>query len=51
MSWGWNEHGSCGNGDTTNRLIPVPVALPVAAGSIDIISCSAGSSYVTCCND
>ncbi|XP_019850124.1 PREDICTED: secretion-regulating guanine nucleotide exchange factor-like [Amphimedon queenslandica] len=28
FSWGWNEHGSCGNADTSNRLTPGLVLLP-----------------------
>lgn len=26
-SWGWNEHGNCGNGSTENILMPTKVAL------------------------
>lgn len=28
VSWGWNEHGSCGDGTLIDRFSPVPVQLP-----------------------
>lgn len=28
VSWGWNEHGNCGDGSTENIVNPSPIALP-----------------------
>jgi len=27
VSWGWNEHGNCGNGSIENVMEPMPVSL------------------------
>ncbi|KAG7170656.1 Secretion-regulating guanine nucleotide exchange factor-like [Homarus americanus] len=41
-SWGWNEHGNCGDGTTTNIHRPTRVPLP---GNLQIIGAGSGHSF------
>lgn len=43
-TWGWNEHGSCGNGDTTNQFLPVDISRQFP-GRILSIGCGAGQCF------
>ncbi|XP_069888877.1 secretion-regulating guanine nucleotide exchange factor isoform X2 [Dipodomys merriami] len=46
-SWGWNEHGMCGDGSEVNVLTPQPVqVLPSAAGLL--VGCGSGHSLALC---
>ncbi|XP_042547540.1 secretion-regulating guanine nucleotide exchange factor isoform X2 [Dipodomys spectabilis] len=46
-SWGWNEHGMCGDGSEVNVLTPKPVqVLPSAAGLL--VGCGSGHSLALC---
>ncbi|XP_048217059.1 secretion-regulating guanine nucleotide exchange factor isoform X2 [Perognathus longimembris pacificus] len=46
-SWGWNEHGMCGDGTEVNVWIPKPVqGLPSASGLL--VGCGAGHSLALC---
>ena len=52
FSWGWNEHGSCGNADTNNRLTPGLVLIPKFEKSPPpppnvIIGSGAGCSFIS----
>ncbi|KAK7076378.1 hypothetical protein SK128_014792 [Halocaridina rubra] len=42
FTWGWNEHGNCGNGTTVNINRPVKVTLP---GSLRVIGAGSGHSF------
>ncbi|XP_053305343.1 secretion-regulating guanine nucleotide exchange factor [Spea bombifrons] len=42
-SWGWNEHGMCGNGSETDVSVPTAIRLPVSL-DIQLIGCGAGHS-------
>ncbi|XP_040266059.1 secretion-regulating guanine nucleotide exchange factor [Bufo bufo] len=46
-SWGWNEHGMCGNSDEDVVPAPAAVSLP-ACGGVELIGCGAGHSMVLC---
>ncbi|OCT83522.1 hypothetical protein XELAEV_18021664mg, partial [Xenopus laevis] len=48
-SWGWNEHGMCGNGSETNVPVPTLVGIPPTA-RVDLIGCGAGHSMALCIN-
>lgn len=41
MSWGWNEHGNCGNGSTVNVPSPAAVPLPTSAKILRLYAASA----------
>ncbi|XP_074257292.1 secretion-regulating guanine nucleotide exchange factor isoform X8 [Saimiri boliviensis] len=46
-SWGWNEHGMCGDGTEANVWAPKPVqALPSSSGLL--VGCGAGHSLALC---
>lgn len=46
-SWGWNEHGMCGDGTEANIWVPKPVqALRSSLGLL--IGCGAGHSLALC---
>lgn len=46
-SWGWNEHGMCGDGTETNVWAPTPVqALQSSSGFL--VGCGAGHSLAFC---
>ncbi|KAM5224464.1 secretion-regulating guanine nucleotide exchange factor isoform 6-T8 [Hipposideros larvatus] len=46
-SWGWNEHGMCGDGTETNVWAPTPVqALQSSSGVL--VGCGAGHSLAFC---
>ncbi|XP_075423808.1 secretion-regulating guanine nucleotide exchange factor isoform X2 [Ascaphus truei] len=46
-SWGWNEHGMCGNGTETN--VPVPKEVHILnAANVKLIGCGAGHSLILC---
>ena len=44
-SWGWNEHGNLGQGDTTDRDTPtlVPLPMPVRAHVSDEAGCASAA--------
>ncbi|XP_014215438.1 secretion-regulating guanine nucleotide exchange factor [Copidosoma floridanum] len=44
MSWGWNEHGNCGNGYTEDTFEPTKVLLPDCTGVL--VGAGAGHSFV-----
>ena len=44
ITWGWNEHGLCGNGNEDNILIPHQVAA-LTDYVIKMIGCGAGHSF------
>ncbi|XP_053576635.1 secretion-regulating guanine nucleotide exchange factor isoform X2 [Bombina bombina] len=46
-SWGWNEHGMCGNGSEENVPIPTLVVIPHTP-RVKLIGCGAGHSMVLC---
>ncbi|XP_056409956.1 secretion-regulating guanine nucleotide exchange factor isoform X3 [Hyla sarda] len=46
-SWGWNEHGMCGNGGEDNVSAPTAVILPMSC-RVELIGCGAGHSMVLC---
>lgn len=41
-SWGWNEHGNCGDGTTTNLHQPRVIAVP---GLVRVIGAGSGHSF------
>jgi len=41
-TWGWNEHGNCGDGSVNNILTPVQVILP---GNIKVVGVGSGHSF------
>ncbi|XP_071543496.1 secretion-regulating guanine nucleotide exchange factor [Panulirus ornatus] len=41
-TWGWNEHGNCGNGTTNNIHQPTRVLLP---GNLQVIGAGSGHSF------
>ncbi|XP_074855146.1 secretion-regulating guanine nucleotide exchange factor isoform X2 [Carettochelys insculpta] len=47
FSWGWNEHGMCGDGTEANVYAPKPITAVGSAISF-IIGCGAGHSMVVC---
>ncbi|XP_050726265.1 secretion-regulating guanine nucleotide exchange factor-like [Eriocheir sinensis] len=42
LTWGWNEHGNCGDGTTTNIHQPRVISLP---GHLQIIGAGSGHSF------
>lgn len=46
-SWGWNEHGMCGNGCEDNVPTPTAICLPTSS-RVELIGCGAGHSMVVC---
>lgn len=49
LSWGWNEHGMCGDGTEANVHVPKPVKALGYAKQI-LIGCGAGHSLALCQN-
>ncbi|KAM4779159.1 secretion-regulating guanine nucleotide exchange factor isoform 2-T2 [Cyanocitta cristata] len=47
FSWGWNEHGMCGDGTEANVRVPKPVKALGCAKQI-LIGCGAGHSMALC---
>uniref|UniRef100_A0A8C8BDX6 Secretion regulating guanine nucleotide exchange factor n=1 Tax=Otus sunia TaxID=257818 RepID=A0A8C8BDX6_9STRI len=47
FSWGWNEHGMCGDGTEANVYVPKPVKALGYAKQI-LIGCGAGHSMALC---
>ncbi|XP_077177710.1 secretion-regulating guanine nucleotide exchange factor isoform X1 [Paroedura picta] len=47
FSWGWNEHGMCGNGTEANICSPEPVSA-LTSGKLFLIGCGAGHSMACC---
>ncbi|XP_011504907.1 PREDICTED: secretion-regulating guanine nucleotide exchange factor [Ceratosolen solmsi marchali] len=43
LSWGWNEHGNCGNGSTNDIFVPTKVNVP--NGSAVMVGAGAGHSF------
>ncbi|XP_063107843.1 secretion-regulating guanine nucleotide exchange factor isoform X4 [Cavia porcellus] len=46
-SWGWNEHGMCGDGTEANVWAPKPVQVPLSARGL-LVGCGAGHSLALC---
>ncbi|KAM5183953.1 secretion-regulating guanine nucleotide exchange factor isoform 4-T4 [Callospermophilus lateralis] len=46
-SWGWNEHGMCGDGTEANVWAPKPVQLLQSASGL-LVGCGAGHSLALC---
>ena len=44
FTFGWNEHGSCGNGDTVNQLRPVNISHQFPTRVLSI-GCGAGHCF------
>lgn len=42
FTWGWNEHGNCGDGTTTNALCPAKIQVP---GNLQVIGAGSGHSF------
>ncbi|XP_058858782.1 secretion-regulating guanine nucleotide exchange factor isoform X1 [Acipenser ruthenus] len=47
LSWGWNEHGMCGDGTETNLSTPQPITALQNTRPV-LIGCGAGHSMVFC---
>ncbi|XP_013926082.1 PREDICTED: secretion-regulating guanine nucleotide exchange factor [Thamnophis sirtalis] len=47
FSWGWNEHGMCGNETEENVCLPQPVA-SLSSSEVLLIGCGAGHSLAFC---
>ncbi|XP_036391381.1 secretion-regulating guanine nucleotide exchange factor isoform X1 [Megalops cyprinoides] len=47
LSWGWNEHGMCGDGSTTDITQPQPIPALRDARPL-LIGCGAGHSMALC---
>ncbi|XP_048341959.1 secretion-regulating guanine nucleotide exchange factor [Sphaerodactylus townsendi] len=47
FSWGWNEHGMCGNGTEANVCSPEPINA-LSSAKLHLIGCGAGHS-IACC--
>ncbi|MBN3320066.1 SRGEF factor, partial [Atractosteus spatula] len=47
LSWGWNEHGMCGDGTEVNVGQPQPIPALQGAGPL-LIGCGAGHSMALC---
>ncbi|XP_053248940.1 secretion-regulating guanine nucleotide exchange factor isoform X1 [Podarcis raffonei] len=47
FSWGWNEHGMCGNGTEANVCVPQPVGT-LSSAKLLLIGCGAGHSMAYC---
>lgn len=43
-TWGWNEHGSCGNGNVENQFRPVNIS-HYFPGKVQSIGSGAGHSF------
>lgn len=41
-TWGWNEHGNCGDGTTANVFRPTLISLP---GTLQVIGAGSGHSF------
>ncbi|KAI5614853.1 secretion-regulating guanine nucleotide exchange factor, partial [Silurus asotus] len=48
FSWGWNEHGMCGDGSLCDVIQPQPIPDLQNAKAL-LIGCGAGHSLVLCC--
>ncbi|XP_048112332.1 secretion-regulating guanine nucleotide exchange factor isoform X3 [Alosa alosa] len=48
FSWGWNEHGMCGDGSLCDVMRPQPIPALRAARPV-LIGCGAGHSMALCC--
>ncbi|XP_076118947.1 secretion-regulating guanine nucleotide exchange factor isoform X4 [Alosa pseudoharengus] len=48
FSWGWNEHGMCGDGSLCDIMRPQPIPALRAARPV-LIGCGAGHSMALCC--
>ncbi|KFO18667.1 Secretion-regulating guanine nucleotide exchange factor [Fukomys damarensis] len=46
-SWGWNEHGMCGDGTEANVWAPKPVQVLQSAPGL-LVGCGAGHSLAVC---
>nr|XP_058161648.1 secretion-regulating guanine nucleotide exchange factor isoform X2 [Dasypus novemcinctus] len=46
-SWGWNEHGMCGDGTEANVWAPKPVQMLRSASGL-LVGCGAGHSLALC---
>ncbi|XP_009184737.2 secretion-regulating guanine nucleotide exchange factor isoform X3 [Papio anubis] len=46
-SWGWNEHGMCGDGTETNIWAPKPVQALLSSSGL-LVGCGAGHSLALC---
>ncbi|XP_073898715.1 LOW QUALITY PROTEIN: secretion-regulating guanine nucleotide exchange factor [Castor canadensis] len=46
-SWGWNEHGMCGDGTEANVWVPKPVQVLQSASGL-LVGCGAGHSLALC---
>lgn len=46
-SWGWNEHGMCGDGTEANVWAPKPVEVLRSASGL-LVGCGAGHSLALC---
>lgn len=47
FSWGWNEHGMCGNETEENVCLPQPVE-SLSSSELLLIGCGAGHSLAFC---
>ncbi|KAJ7344405.1 hypothetical protein JRQ81_000355 [Phrynocephalus forsythii] len=47
FSWGWNEHGMCGNGTEVNVCTPQPIET-FRSAELRLIGCGAGHSMAFC---
>lgn len=43
-TWGWNEHGNCGNGNVKNVFYPESINFR-CNGRVVLIGCGAGHSF------
>ncbi|XP_027276336.1 secretion-regulating guanine nucleotide exchange factor isoform X2 [Cricetulus griseus] len=48
FSWGWNEHGMCGDGTESNVWTPSPVQALQSPSRILLVGCGAGHSLALC---
>lgn len=48
FSWGWNEHGMCGDGSLCDVIQPQPIPHLQNAKAL-LIGCGAGHSLALCC--
>ncbi|CAO2632616.1 Secretion-regulating guanine nucleotide exchange factor [Lemmus lemmus] len=46
-SWGWNEHGMCGDGTESNVWTPSPVQA-LQSSRLLLVGCGAGHSLALC---
>nr|XP_034344559.1 secretion-regulating guanine nucleotide exchange factor isoform X6 [Arvicanthis niloticus] len=47
-SWGWNEHGMCGDGTESNVWTPTPVQALPSPSRLLLVGCGAGHSLALC---